>query len=153
MRLIQFLKIFCLCFRKTMVITRNNPRGGGTSDEEIRRIIAEEVTATIREAIPEMFRSIKTTLIETFEERYAVVIEVGTVAAAVALAIARPQGGDLVLLREFSNTKQPKFNGNQDKIASVRWIFDIDGCFYTFSCPKDLKVRFTLNQLRLGAKN
>ena len=51
-----------------MLITHNNPGGGGTSDEEIRRIIAKEVAATIREAIPEMFGSIKTMLIETFDE-------------------------------------------------------------------------------------
>ena len=53
-----------------MVGTRHNPKSSGTSDEEIHRIIHEEVAAAIREAIPEMFGSIKTTLIETFDERY-----------------------------------------------------------------------------------
>ena len=60
--------ILCLRFRDTIVIHRNNPGGSGTSDEEIRRVIAEEVADTIRETIPEMFGSIKTNLIETFDE-------------------------------------------------------------------------------------
>ncbi|XP_042757760.2 uncharacterized protein LOC122197614 isoform X2 [Lactuca sativa] len=35
----------------------------------------------------------------------------------------------------------------------MRWISDIEGCFYTCSCPEHLRVRFALNQLRLGAKD
>ena len=35
----------------------------------------------------------------------------------------------------------------------MRWISDIEGCFYTCSCPQHLRVRFALNQLRLGAKD
>ena len=60
-----------------MVVTRglgsNNPKRPSTNDDEIYRIVAEEVAATIREAIPEMFGSIKTTLIENFDERYVAV--------------------------------------------------------------------------------
>ena len=68
-----------------MVITRNNPGGSGTNDEEIRMIIVEEVAIAIREAIPEKLGSIKTTLIETFDERYAVVTEVDDAAAVAAV--------------------------------------------------------------------
>ena len=75
-----------------MVIAHNNPRGSGTSDEEICKIIAEEVASAIREVIPEMFGSIKTTLIETLDERYVVVTEAAVVVATAALAAARPQG-------------------------------------------------------------
>ena len=35
----------------------------------------------------------------------------------------------------------------------MRWISDIEGFFYTYSCPQHLRVRFSLNQLRLGAKD
>ena len=35
----------------------------------------------------------------------------------------------------------------------MRWISDIDGCFYTCSCPEHLRVWFALNQLLLGAKD
>ena len=86
-----------------MVGTRHNPGSSGTNDEEIYRIIADEVAVSIREAMPKMFGSIKTTLIETFDERYVVV-------ANTDVAAARPHGGDLLLLREFNNTKPPKFD-------------------------------------------
>nr|KAJ0215317.1 hypothetical protein LSAT_V11C300135960 [Lactuca sativa] len=35
----------------------------------------------------------------------------------------------------------------------MRWISDIEGCFYTCSCPEHLRIQFVLNQLRLGAKD
>ena len=82
--------IFVLCFRDIMMGTRHNPESSSVGDEEICRIIHEEVAAAIREAIPEMFGSIKPTLIETFDERYAVITEVGDAAATAAVAVARP---------------------------------------------------------------
>ena len=136
-----------------MVRTRLMPESSGTSEEEIRRIIQEEVAAAIRAEIPEMFGSIKTTLIETFDERYAALSEAAAAAATAAIAAARPQGGDALLFREFSNTKPPEFDGTQDPVAAMRWISDIEGCFFTCSSPEHLKVRFALNQLRLGAKD
>ena len=136
-----------------MVITRNGASSSGASDEEIRQIIQEEVAAAVRAEIPEMFGSIKTTLMEEFEERCAAISEAAVAAATAAVAAARPQGGDSLLFREFSNTKPPEFDGTQDPIAAMRWIADIEGCFYTCSCPEHLRVRFALNQLRLGAKD
>ena len=136
---------FLFAFIDIMVITRNNPGRSDTSDEEIRRIIHEEVATTIREDIPEMFGSIKTTLIETFDERYVAVTEAPAAVATTTLATARPQRGDLLLFREFSNTKPPKFVRTQDSIATMRWISEIEGCFYTCSCPEHLRVRFALN--------
>lgn len=35
----------------------------------------------------------------------------------------------------------------------MRWIADVKGCFYTCSCPDDLRVQFTLNLLRLVVKH
>ena len=52
---------------------------------------------SIREAILEMSRSIKTMLIETFDERYDAITEVATVAATATLAAAMPQGGDSLI--------------------------------------------------------
>ena len=73
-----------------MVRTRLMPKSSGASDKEIRRIIHEEVAAAIRAEIPEMFESIKTTLIETFDERYAAFFEDAVAAATTAIAAARP---------------------------------------------------------------
>ena len=58
-----------------------------------------------------------------------------------------------MLFREFSNTKPPKFDGEHDPIVVMRWISDIEGYFYTCSCPDHLRSRFALNQLRLGTKD
>ena len=110
-----------------MVRTRLMPESSGASDEEIRRIIHEEVAAAIRAEIPEMFGSIKTTLIETFDERYAALSEAAVAAATAAIAAARPQGGDALLFREFSNTKPLEFDGTQDPVAAMRWISYIEG--------------------------
>ncbi|XP_023737125.1 uncharacterized protein LOC111885068 [Lactuca sativa] len=74
-----------------------------------------------------MFRSIKTTLIDTFDDRYAAVIEADVVTATATVAAARPQGGGSLLFWEFSNTKPRDFDGIQDLIAAMRWISDIKG--------------------------
>ena len=60
-------------------------------------MIHDEVAATIRAEISEMFGSIKTTLIQTFDERYAAVTEAAVAAATAVVAAASPQGGDLLL--------------------------------------------------------
>ena len=149
----QVSNIFMLYLRDIMVGTRHKPEASGVGDEEFCQMIHDEVAAEFRAEIPEMFGSIKTTLLETFDVRYAAVTEAAAAAATTAVAAARPQGGDSLLFWEFSNTKPPEFDGTQDPIAAMRWIADIEGCFYTCSCPEHLRVQFALNQLRLGAKD
>ena len=83
---------FMLYFRDIMVGPRHRPSTSSVSDEEIRQMIHEEVAAAIRAEIPEMFGSIKTTLMETFDERYAALTEAAAAAATTAVAAARPQG-------------------------------------------------------------
>ena len=111
-----------------MVGTRHSPETSGVSDDEIRQMIHDEVATTIREAILEMFGSIKSTLIETFDKRYDAVTEAP---AAAATAAVRPHGGDSLLYREFSNTNPPKFDGTQDLIPAMRWISYIGFFFFT----------------------
>ena len=81
---------FVLCFTDIMVGTRHNPGGSRSSDEKIRRMIHEEVAATIRTEILEMFGSIKTTLIQTFYERYASITEADAAATTIAVVATRP---------------------------------------------------------------
>ena len=50
---------FMLCFRDIMVSTRHTTESSRVNDKEIRRMIHDEVVTAIREAIPEMFGSIK----------------------------------------------------------------------------------------------
>ena len=49
--------------------------------------------------------------------------------------------------------KPPTFDGTQDTIRAIRWLSDVEGCFFTCSCPADQKVRCAQNLLRLGAKD
>ena len=35
----------------------------------------------------------------------------------------------------------------------MRWLSDVEGCFFTYSCPADQKVRCSLNLLRSEAKD
>ena len=88
-----------------MVGTRHKPESSGVSNDEIRRLIHDEVAASIQEAISEMFGSIKTTLIEKFDDRYAAITEAAVAVATTAVTAARPHEGDSLLYREFSNTK------------------------------------------------
>lgn len=49
--------------------------------------------------------------------------------------------------------KPLEFDGVLDLIATIRWIINVGGCFYTCSCPDDLRVHFALNLLHLGVKD
>ena len=98
-----------------MVVTQgsgsNNPDKPGTNDDDFRWIVAIEVTAEIRGAISEMFGSIKTMLIKTFDKRYATITEATVVAATTVVSAVRPQGGDSLWYREFNNMKPTEFDG------------------------------------------
>ena len=100
-----------LCFRDIMVGTCHNPESSGAGDDEIRRMIHKEVVAAIREAIPEMFKSIKTNLIETFDEHYAAVTEAAVVAATTVVAVVRPQGSDSLLYRSSATRSHQSLMG------------------------------------------
>lgn len=92
----------------------------------------------MREAIPERFGPIKTTVTELFDKCYVVVTETTVAAANATVSIARPHRGDLIQYREFSNMKSLKFDGTEDLIVAKRWISDFGRYFYTYSCPGDL---------------
>lgn len=93
-----------------MVSARHTPESSKVSDDRIRRMIRDEVAATIREFIHKMFGSIVTTLIKTFDERYVADSEAAAVAAIKAVTTTRPRGGDSLLYQELSNTKSPRFD-------------------------------------------
>ena len=102
-----------------------------------------------------MFGSIKTVMVEYFDERYAALAETAAAAATSAVTAAGVGGGAgrAFQYRDFDNTKPPTFDGTQDAIRAMRWLSDVEGCFFTCSCPADQKVRCALNLLRLGAKD
>ena len=61
------------------------------SEEEIHGIIAVEVAEAIREVIPDLFGSVKTTLIEEFDRRNDAVTQAATTTAIVVVSFARSQ--------------------------------------------------------------
>ena len=99
------------CFRDIIVGTHHRPKTSGVSDKELRQMIHDEVAVAIHTKTPEMFGSIKTTLIKTFDERYTAYTEAVAAAATANVVVARPQGCDSLLYLEFNNTKTLDFDG------------------------------------------
>lgn len=77
------------------------------SIDEICEMITTQVTMDIREVIREVFRSIKTTMIEMFEEHYVAISEVTIAIATVTVSVAGHQGRGLFQYQDFSNMKSP----------------------------------------------
>lgn len=130
----MILTFFLASFSMVMITrgsSSSDPERSGTSDEEILRIIAAMLTTTMREAIPEMFKYVKTTLIDLFNKHYTVFTKVATVAATTSVATVRPHGGYLMQYQEFNNMKSPKFDGVMEPIAAMRGISNVEGCFFT----------------------
>ena len=86
-----------------------------------------------------MFGSIKTTMFEYFDERYAAIVETVATAASIAMAAAGGGAGQAFQYRDFNNTKPPTFDGVQDPIIFMRWLSHVNGHFFTCSCPTDLR--------------
>ena len=97
--------------------------------------------------IPEMFGSIKTSMFEYFDERYEAIVET---VATTGVTAAGGGATRAFQYQDFDNTKPPTFKAIPDPIIAMRWLSDVEGCFFTCSCPYDQKVRCALNLLRFG---
>lgn len=62
------------------------------TDDDILEMITTQVTKVVREAILEMFGSIKTVMIEIFDERYGAVTEAAIVVTTAVVATTELQG-------------------------------------------------------------
>ncbi|KAI3700047.1 hypothetical protein L2E82_44662 [Cichorium intybus] len=128
-----------------MAVTRSNggpgagaSSGGGPTDENLRNLIAEEVSREVLATIPQFFGTIKAELWAMFEERLATQ---GTSRARDAS------------YKDFSACSPPMFDGGRDPIVSMRWISVVEDAFRTCSCPENSKVTFAANLLRDGEKD
>lgn len=106
-------------------------------DDEVHELIAVEVAAAVRGAIPEMFGSVDTTLIELVDECYTAVMQATAVAATAVVASIGARVGESFQYRDFSNTKPTKFYRVKDPILAMRWLSNMDGCFFMCSYPQD----------------
>ena len=80
-------------------------------DARIREILHDEVVAMFQAELSEMFGSIKTAMVEYFDERYIVLVETTAAAAAAAVAATCGGAGRGFQYRDFDNTKPPTFDG------------------------------------------
>lgn len=93
------LILTCLLYIFSMVMTRGLGLGTsgldrlGLSDDEIVDLISTQVTSKIKEAIPELFDSIKTRLIDMFHNPYADVTNISVATTIIIVAAGVPQRG------------------------------------------------------------
>lgn len=73
--------------------------------------------------------------------------------ATTNVVTAGVQGKGSFRYRDFSNMKPPEFDGIKDLIVSMRWIYDMEGCFLACSYPEEWKLKCALNLLCLGTKD
>lgn len=112
----------------SMAITRGSGSGANVSErlgltgDEIHEMITTQVTMSVREAIPEIFGYVKTTVIELFDELYAFVSELVVVTATVAVVVVGFRGRRMLQYHDFGNTKPLEFDEVRDLITAMRWI-------------------------------
>ena len=95
------------------------------------------MAAAFRISMSEMFCSIKTAIIDLFDERCATLTEVADVVATVVVVAAGIGGERTFRYQDFENTKPLVFDGFWDPISAMRWLSDVEGCFFTCSCLVD----------------
>lgn len=144
-----------------MALTRGSSSGAGASGQyrpgltkvQIREMISIEVVTAIRGSIPELFGSIKISMLTLFDDRDATLFEVVVPATTTTVVVAEVRGERSFHYQDFNNIKLPMFNGVQDPIIAMRWLFDVAGCFFTCSYPANQKVKYALNLVRSRAKD
>ena len=82
-----FWFIYSMVFIRCSGSGSSGPKRPGLTDDDIRELIATEVLVAVQGAIPEVFGSIKTVMIELFDERYADMDEVGIAAATTTIVV------------------------------------------------------------------
>ena len=146
------LYVFCLispCFVFIMVSTRqfkDGSRSGSGADgqdgptlidDHVREIMCEEVVSFIRGRILELVEFFKVAMMEYIYDRYATLSEVVVAATSATVAAVGAQGEKDFQYLDFDRTKPPKFDGVLDPIVAMRWLSDVEGCFFTCSCLDD----------------
>ena len=109
----------------------------GQTEDKVREMIHTEVVSIVRGQIPELFGSIKTAMMEFFDDRYAAYSETTAVTATTTIVAARIGAGRAFQYQNSDNTKPSMFNGVYDPIIVMRWLLDVEGCLFTCSCPAD----------------
>ena len=86
-------------------------------------------------------------MFELFDYHYAALIEAvapATIMVVSAMGIRRERSFHY---RDFNNTWSSKSDGVKDPIVVMKWLYDVEGLFFTCSCMDDHNVKCTLNLL------
>ncbi|XP_023743859.1 uncharacterized protein LOC111892033 [Lactuca sativa] len=90
---------------------------------------------------------------EFFNDQYVALSKAAATAATAAVGATWIGVGRAFQYRDFDNMNSLVFEGVQDPIIGMRWLSDVEGCFFMCSCPADQKVKCALNVLQSGAKD
>ena len=80
-------------------------------DDRIREILHEEVVARFRDQLSGMLASMKTTMIENFDEQYDALSETDAAIATAAATATRVGSGQVFQYQDFDNKKPLSFDG------------------------------------------
>ena len=106
-----------------MVVTRRFETGSGSgvgisgqyrsglTEDRVREIIRQEVVSIVRRQILELFGSIKTSMMEFFDDRYATLLETATAIATIIIVVAVIGIGRAFQYQDFDNMKHLVFDG------------------------------------------
>lgn len=137
-----------------MVFTRGFGSGASVQDrprltkDQVKEMIHAKDVSIVRGQIPNLFGSIKTSMMEFFDDRYNALSKADVVAATVVFAAAGIGTGRAFQYHDFDNMNHLVFDGVYDPIIAMMWISYIEGCFFTCTCHADHRVWCALNLLR-----
>ena len=101
--------------------------------DQIQEVIATEVANAVRWSIPEMFGSIKTIVIELFDDWYVVLSKASAATTTTVVAVVGIRGERSLWYLDFNYTKPSEFDEAKDLIVEVRSLSNVEGCFYWIS--------------------
>lgn len=88
-----FLFIFCMVYTRGYGLGGGGPERPSLTNDDIHDMIATQVTVSVWKVILEFFGSIKTMMIELFNERYVALTDTNIVVATIVIAVTGGQIG------------------------------------------------------------
>lgn len=114
------------------MVTRGSRSGAnglerpGLSDNDIRELITTYVTLVVMEAILMVFKNVKTTLIDMFDESYVAITKAISATATATIVVVGLRGGRST---GSSATRSTQCLTGTRTLFFMRWIIDVNGFF------------------------
>lgn len=94
-------------------------------------MITTQVTMVVGEGNPHDFGSIKTVIIERFDEQYVIVIVDATVVATATVSSMGGSGQKVILVPGLQRYKAPRVRRGQGPVRGHEVVLDMEGSFCT----------------------